>query len=201
MESVYLYAAVHGIVGLLLLFFGLRLMKVSIAIIGFVIGFSLVGALSALVSFPDWVEWALAVIGGLILGSIAFAFYRVAVSIAIAFSFGHMAFAVAQSFDATWLSAWGIAAVAGVVTFFLVRALHLVEGLFALSTAIQGASGVVAAVYVLFFANQLQAVQTHGLEIIASASLWWVLAWLVVAGVGFTVQLRHHLATREKPAH
>jgi hypothetical protein len=184
MDQSLIYAIGSIGIGALLLFFGLRLMKVAVAVVGFLIGFSLVGWLLSTVSWDGWLVLALQVVGGLAVAAVAFSFYRFAVALSIAFMVGNVAHGIATSVGQNPLEALIISVIIGVVVFIIVQLLKVVDILFAAATSLQGASSVVYGVYALLH----PAITTQAIAVL-TLEWWWLLVWIVLAICGFAFQV------------
>lgn len=79
-DSQALFALIAGgVLALVQCFFGFRLQKFLIALVGFFIGFLAGLGISAALNLPAWAPWAIAAAVGLILGILAFRIYKVGI--------------------------------------------------------------------------------------------------------------------------
>ena len=184
------YLIVNSVVGLLLLFFGLKLMKFAVTLMGFVLGFSLVSSLIGSFGWPEWILWALPLLAGIALATVAFAFYRFAVTLSIALFFVSITYGLAQSFGQGMAESWVIAIIAGVLIFLIVSALKLVDVFFALTTSAQGASLLLMVFYGLVNSVSVGFLQGYESVRVESYEGLWVLGWIVLTVVGFVFQLK-----------
>ncbi len=197
MEQAYMYAAIELAIGLGLLFFGLRLIKFSVAIFGFLFGYTL-----TMILLSDMEVTPLPMLGsvavGVLCAAVAFRFYTFATTLVIAFFVGNLAYAAASYYtlDAVWITLVTVGS--GLLAFVVVRALKAVEVVFALATSVQGASAVVAAAFIFLHPARLEFMQQHSAGVLFAASGWWLAAWAVVAAAGFVSQLRYIHKPREE---
>lgn len=184
------YLIVNSLIGLLLLFFGLRLMKFAVALMGFVLGFSVTSSLLASSGWPEWALWLIPLIIGLALAAVAFAFYRFAVGFSIALFFFNITYGVATSFGQGETTSWIIAFVVGLGIFALVVGLKLVDMFFAIATAAQGASLLTMVVYALVTSGGISLMQGFDRVFSGDVAWYWLLTWIVLLVVGLSYQLR-----------
>lgn len=191
MEQVWIFAAISGAIGVILLFFGLRLMKLAVALIGFLVGAFLAQLLAGMLGVPNEIDWIIAIVGGLFVALIAFAFYRFAVTLSIAFFFANLVYAVAVSMgiESVWASVIMLAA--GVALFVIVSALKLVDGFFAFVTAAQGASLLVIVAFVLLTSADLDTLNASSISMVISLGGWWLVSAACLTIAGFATQLQH----------
>lgn len=194
MGSAIVYACVSIALGLVLLLFGVRFMKLTVAVIGFLIGAGLTNALLSSSGWDPSVITIVSIAGGIALASVAFWFYEVAITLSIAYFFGNLAYAIAISANQEHTAALVIAIAVGVIGFFLLRAINVVDKLFALITSVQGANSIVAGIYVLLYADKLATVQANGYVAVMDASGIWLIGWAVLAVLGFIYQVSTHKA-------
>ena len=190
MEHAYMYAVIELVIGLGLLFFGLRLIKISVAIFGFLFGYMI-----TMMLLSDFDITPLLMLGGVAVGvlcaAIAFRFYAFATSLVIAFFAGNLAYAAASYYDldAVWTAL--LTGGSGLLVFAVARALKIVEAVFAFATSVQGASAVIAAIYIFLYPGRLEFMQQHSVSVLLGASGMWLILWAVVAAGGFISQLRY----------
>lgn len=194
MSSAIIFAIVSIALGLVLLLFGVRFMKLTIAIIGFLIGAGITNTLLTSSGWDPSVITLVAIAAGIAVASVAFWFYELAITLSIAYFFGNLAYAVAISMSQEHTVALVIAIAVGVIGFFLLRAINVVDKLFALITSVQGANSIVAGIYVLLYADKLTAVQANGYVAVMNASGLWLAGWVVLAVLGFIYQISTHKA-------
>lgn len=195
MSSAILYAIISILLGLVLLLFGVRFMKLTVAVIGFLIGAGLTSALLASSGWDQNIVTLVALAGGITLASIAFWFYEIAITLSMAYFFGNLVYAIALSSQLQHMTALIIAIVVGVIAFVLLRAINIVEMLFAAVTSFQGANAIVVGVYVLLYADKLAVAESNAYAVVITASGLWLIAWIVLAVLGFMYQLSAYKTT------
>lgn len=172
-------AVLTVVVGGLICFFGYRLLRITLGIVGFAVGALLAGAVAAALGAGPVVLWVAALVGGITGAILAALLYKIGL-----FLLGAGAGALCAALVTTgaigkpaplWLFVGGIAG--GIITLFLQRV--LVSGL----TALIGAYGVV-----LGIAHLLPRSGAHPLTIVIS-SPQLVALWLGLGVVGTLVQL------------
>ena len=191
MEQVWIFAAISGAIGVILLFFGLRLMKLAVALIGFLVGAFLSQLVAGMLGVPNEIDWIIAIVGGLLVALIAFAFYRFAITLSIAYFFANLVYAVAVSMgiEPVWASVIMLAA--GVALFVIVSALKLVDGFFAFVSAAQGASLLVIVAFVLLTSAELATLNASSISMVISLGGWWLISAVCLTIAGFAIQLQH----------
>lgn len=197
MEAAIIYASIYIIIGGLLLFFGVRFMKVALTILGAVIGYSLGAQLFALLGLPATLGLTLAIVTAVLVAALAFSFYKFAVLFGTALFVAGLTFTFIEVSTNSAVLALLAGLLLGFGTYMLLRWLKIVEVAFAFTTSFQGAAAVVAAVLVLLSPSRLNAVNNDSVSLIVAASGFWVLVWLVVAAIGLAVQLQE---ISKKPA-
>ncbi len=186
------YLIVNSIIGVLLLLFGLKLMKFAVALMGFVLGYSLLSALIATTSWPEWVMIAIPLAAGIALAAVAFEFYKFAVTLSISLFFVNLAYGVASSLGQGAAESWIIAGIVGIVIFLVVAGLRLVDAFFALTTSAQGASLLLMVLYSLVLSAQVGFLQGYESVRVDSYEWIWIVGWVVLTAIGFVFQLRGH---------
>ena len=182
------------VVGLVLLLAGYSVIRISIALVGALIGFFLGAGLVAgatdggiLASVGAWVAGT---VGALVVGWIAFAFYQVAVLVAL----GAMGFALgaglARAMGATdWLpTAVGVGLAIVLVIIGIVGKLPSL--LLILATAFSGAESLLAAVMLALGVVKLDDFQNSGGSVAVEHGVWWSLGVVALGIFGAVFQLR-----------
>ena len=185
-----MYLLINGAIGVLLLLFGLKLMKFAVALMGFVLGFSLVSSIISAFAWPEWVLWLLPLAAGLVLAGIAFAFYRFAVTLSISLFFVTITYGFVHSLGQGITESWVVAIVVGIIIFFIVSALKLVDVFFALTTSAQGASLLLMVFYSLAYSVRVGMLQGYESIRVQGFEWLWLIGWLVLTAGGFAFQLR-----------
>lgn len=175
------------VVGLLLCFRGYALLRLLLAVVGGIVGFALAVALAeragAGVGGPVW--WLAGLVGALLIGSLAYAVYRMGVVVGLAALGYSLAVSVltALSVRPGWLVVLlGLAA--GLVLAVLAVAGNLPALVLVVVTALAGASAAVGYARLL-----LGDVETIDAAATTGGGLWAVGA-LVLAALGLVAQLR-----------
>lgn len=197
MESILIPVIVQIVIGIVLLFFGLRFMKFVVSLFGFIIGYSVVSAATVSGGWPVWLGVLAAILIGLLLAGIAYRFYRLAIVVSVAYLLGTILYAALLSLQLPEAVAGIIAIVAGILAIALLYKVKFVEVLFAVSTSIQGAGLVVAGIYALVTPG----IFVHDpsvTTVLLAASGWWLLIWAIVAALGLTTQLAGFASTQSK---
>lgn len=200
MDSVILYACISLILGLVLTFFGLRFMKATVAVVGFLIGLGIVYALLANSGWDQLVITLVAIAGGILVASAAFWFYQTAITLSIAYFFGHLAYTIAHTASSNYTMALVVGIAVGVIGFFLLRAIDVVDKIFAFMTAFQGASAIVTGAYLFMYPSAFSAVQSNNYSITFATSAFWLVAWAALAITGFMYQVSSHRARTRNPS-
>lgn len=188
-------SVVAMVIGLVLTFFGYAAIRFAItlygALLGFVLGAAIMGSITGEGFLATTAVWIAAIAGALIVGILAFAFYRVAVLIGL----GVMGFAIGVGLvQIFWSSApeWLLWAVGGgLALLFVVIGLlgDLPAILLILVTAFAGAETAVAGVMVLTGVIDLAHLQEAGSAVALDQGVLWSLVTLALAVVGVIVQL------------
>jgi hypothetical protein len=194
MDQAIIYIIILLLLGALLLFFGLRIMKIAVAIIGFLFGYAFVSSLGLQNGWDPTLTLMGSLAAGLLVGVIAFAFYRIAVGVNIALFIANIGYSVVISNGVDAGISLIIAIIIGVLAFVVIHSLKIVDALFAVAAALQGASLVVAAVLTLLDTTLLGGLQTNPTGIILQAPVWWIIGWIALAAVGAVYQIRQHQA-------
>ena len=191
-SSIIIFAMINLLVGAVLLFFGLKLMKFAVSLIGFLIGYSISAPLVSSLGADATLSTVIAIIIGIAVGALAFGFYKFAITLSIAFFFGNLMYALLLALNLGETASLIIAVITGVATYALIYQLKVLDVLFAIVTSVQGASLIVVAVYALLNPANASVFDTPAMSFILSVSGWWFVAWLSLAIMGGIVQLGRH---------
>lgn len=187
-----IYTFIIILIGVALLFFGLKLMKFAVALMGFVLGYALISTWTAGFGWPDPVLIIVSILGGIVFGALAFAFYRIAVTVSIALYFANFTYALMLSFSAGQSEALFVAVLIGIIIFAVALVFKLVDVLFAFSTSAQGAALITASAYSIF--TPVEHLILHAENIVAFTQgpyAWaWILGWIVLLVLGLAFQLK-----------
>ena len=182
------------VVGLVLLLAGYSVIRISITLVGALIGFFLgVGIVAGMTDggiLASVGAWIAGTIGALVVGWIAFAFYQVAVLVAL----GAMGFAlgagVTQALGAPeWVpTAVGVGLAIVLVVIGIVGKLPSL--LLILATAFSGAESLMAAAMLAVGVVTFDDFQTSGGTVAVEHGVWWSLGVFALGIVGVVFQLR-----------
>ncbi|MGB4799269.1 MAG: hypothetical protein WBP04_01880 [Candidatus Microsaccharimonas sp.] len=165
-------------------------MKLVISIAGFVVGYGLTSALVAPFGWEPAFATVVAILAGIAVAVVAYAFYSALIALSIALFVGSFALGISQQIGLSDTTAFIIGGIVGVIMLVIVLVLKVVDVLFALVTSWQGAGLVVSALYILINPSAITAFQTSGPVVLFGLGLVWVIAWVVIAVGGFVFQLR-----------
>lgn len=180
--------------GALLLFAGYVAMRGVLAFTGAFVGFMLGGGIVAGVTGTGFLAgvatWIGAVLGALLLGWLAYAFYQVAVLVGLAFIGFAIGAGLVRLFGGE--QPWLLWLVGGVVAALLVAVGMLGDlpaAILIILTSIAGAETVVASVLLLIGAIDVETLQ-GGADVALEHGWWWAAAVFALAIVGIVVQGR-----------
>ncbi|HVK45947.1 MAG TPA: DUF4203 domain-containing protein [Micropruina sp.] len=180
------------VIGLIVTFAGYAALRVVIALLGAFVGFSLGGALGALMPGLGVMRalafWVCALLGALVMGWLAYAFYRVGVLLglgAIGFNLG-VALMLALGMRSSWL-VWLVGALTAVALVVVGLIGDLPAVLLIVLTALAGANMVISGVMLVFGVVDLPMLQA-GDALAKGQSWWWGAAALALAVIGMVAQ-------------
>jgi hypothetical protein len=183
---------VLGVVGLVLLLAGATAMRWVMSLVaafyGFVLGAALATTFVSGGFLGTVVAWVCAIAGAIVLGSLAYWLYRVAVVLVLAVLGAAFGMWLAGFFGldgSTWALVIGLAV--GAVVGIVAAVTDTPSILLALLTAASGASTVVTAAQLLVGVLTVDEVGERDVPV---GGLGWTLAWLALALVGAIVQIR-----------
>ncbi len=183
------------LIGLIATFAGYAALRVVIALLGAVLGFALGGALGASLPIDGAVSavavWILAILGALLFGALAYAFYQVGVLLGLAsigFSIG-VAVMLALGVRSAGL-VWLVGALAGVALLVIGLIGDLPAILLIVLTALSGANLVISGVMLLAGTVNLSMLEAAGEGLPQGQSWLWTVAALALAVFGMVVQWR-----------
>ncbi|ROR96826.1 uncharacterized protein DUF4203 [Salana multivorans] len=194
------------VVGLVLTFFGYAVLRFAIALygalLGFVLGAALMGSITGTGFLATTAVWITAIVGALILGTLAFAFYQVAVLVVLAVMGFALGVGLVQVFWGgapdwlLWVVGIGLALV--LVVIGMIGDLPAV--LLIVVTSFAGAEAAVAGVMVLAGVIDLAQLEEAGSAAALDHGVLWSLVTLALAVVGIVVQLGAWSARRARLA-
>ncbi|HRA75071.1 MAG TPA: hypothetical protein PLE12_02410 [Propionicimonas sp.] len=181
-------------VGFVLCFMGYAAMRIVFAVLGGLFGWQLGMLLGALIHIdPAWdtvALWGGAVLGAILLGTLAYSFYVAGVMLAI----GYLGWALGVWLSGT-LGVWGWYAVAiagglAVVLVVLAFVTRLPKLLLVLATSLIGSGAMVAGLLALQHLVQLDTLRWWNVASLAGHGILWNLLFLALAGLGVLAQLK-----------
>ncbi len=190
MDQSLLFTIVSLLLGLVLLFFGLKLAKIAVAILGFLFGYALASNFGMVYAWDPTQTLIAAVALGVLLALVAFSFYRIAVGISIALFCANFIYSLVLSSGVDPTVSLIVGLVTAVAAFIVVQIGRVVDILFAIATSLQGAALVIASSIVLLGGAAVNSLQSNTMAIILQAQGWWSLGWIVLSLVGIAFQIR-----------
>jgi hypothetical protein len=194
--KVFIIALLTLLIGLAFCFAGYRFFRILIAIWGFFLGF-LLGATGVAATFGGGflstvLGWVIGIVVGLVLGMLAYLLYKLAVVI-LGASVGYWigtGVMTAIGFSGQQFLTELVGIIVAVVLAILIIALNLPKILIMVFTAMGGARNILAGVLLLLGRIPLGGLQYGAAEAVIRNSLFWSIAWIVLAAAGFVVQLQ-----------
>ncbi|KPK11024.1 MAG: hypothetical protein AMJ56_06865 [Anaerolineae bacterium SG8_19] len=188
-------ATIALLFGLVVAFGGYRLFLFLLPVWGFFAGF-LLGAqtidfLFNTGLFATVTGWVVGFFVGLIFAVLSYLFYFIAVGI-ISFSLGYGATIGVLAWiglDPGFLL-WLIAVVVGVALAFVVYVLNLQKYAIIVATAVGGTGIIIYTLLVLFNGAIAVSLLENPVRLAIDNSFWWLLFFLVVAGLGIVAQIQ-----------
>jgi hypothetical protein len=180
-------------VGALLCFRGYAATRAVLAALGALAGFGLGAGLVAVLTgrapLDGVLGWVGALVGAIVLGSLAYAFYRVAVMLGMAsigFSVGAGAM-LALGVQRSWLVLL-VGAAVGLLLGVLTLVGNLPAGILVVLTALSGASLTLSGAMVLVGAASAKALLAG--QAVPRSGPWWIAADVLLVGLGVAAQLK-----------
>jgi hypothetical protein len=188
-------ATIALLFGLVVAFGGYRLFLVLLPIWGFFAGFFL-GAQTISFLFSDGflatiTGWVVGFFAGLIFAVLSYLFYFIAVGI-VSFSLGYGATVGILGWiglDVGFI-VWLIAVVAGIALAIVVYLFNLQKYAIIVATAIGGTGVIIYTLLALFNGALAVSLLENPVRLAIENSFWWLLFFLVVAGLGIVVQIQ-----------
>lgn len=193
------------LIGLALCFRGYVWMRWVFALAGGAVGWQLGGLLGRQVqlspTWDRWIDWGAAILGALLVATVAYAFYVVGVLVAVG-GFGfNLGLTTAPSLG---LIGWQVTAAAGVVAAALVvlaLVTQLPKLLMVVLTAIVGSGAIVSGTLSLIGNLDLAGLRWWNAGSVFSQGLAWNLLLVAITVAGVAVQLRGKLARNLRAAY
>lgn len=189
MESAILYAIFYISIGALLLLFGAKFIRLAVGLIGGLIGFNIGHTLFYHLSMTGWIETTLTIVFAIVVAMIAISFYKLFITLSISYTAGSLTYSILRMLDAEVMIAIALAVLAGIMIFFVIRAMDLVEALFALVTSTQGASAIIAGILLLTDKSLVSSLQHGNTALINETDYFWILVWVALVVFGMIFQL------------
>lgn len=188
--TAYLVGILYALFGIVLLFFGARLMKLVLAVFGGLIGIN--AGQIAVIWWDLHGFWAFLIVllCALAVGSLAVAFYKLFIAASIGYILAVIAYNLLLSWHTAHTLAILIGLAVGIAVSVVIDRLNLVEVAFKFITSVQGAIALASGLYLLFHTARLDTLQANQYDVLLGASIWWVIFWLVAFTTGFGYQLR-----------
>jgi hypothetical protein len=188
-------ATIALLFGLVVAFGGYRLFLVLLPIWGFFAGFFL-GAQTISFLFSDGflatiTGWVVGFFVGLLFAVLSYLFYFIAVGI-VSFSLGYGATVGILGWiglDVGFI-VWLIAVVAGIALAIVVYLFNLQKYAIIVATAIGGTGVIIYTLLALFNGALAVSLLENPVRLAIENSFWWLLFFLVVAGLGIVVQIQ-----------
>lgn len=196
--SVTTIALINIVVGVVLLFFGIKFVRIVVGLMGALIGLWLGGAIAYQANMNPTIGLILALGLAIALGAVGMRFYQFLIRASIAFAVFCAVFLLLAALSVMpIISAIGALVAAG-FTFFLIKQLGLIDLAFIIFTAFDGASAILGGIILLTNVDDTLALRHGHLGELFQSSPLWAIPWalLLVSGVWF--QYKHFRHT--KPA-
>ncbi|MGW8319417.1 MAG: TM7S3/TM198-like domain-containing protein [Candidatus Promineifilaceae bacterium] len=188
-------ATVALLFGLVLVFGGYRLFLLILPIWGFFAGFVLgaqtIDYLFDVGLFATVTGWVVGFFVGLIFAVLSYLFYLFAVGV-VSFSLGYGATIGILAWiglDPGFLL-WLIAVVVGTALVFVVYRFNLQKYAIIVATAVGGTGVIIYTLLVLFNGAIAVSLLQNPIKLAIDNSFWWLLFFLVVAGLGIAAQIQ-----------
>jgi len=188
-------ATIALLFGLAVVFLGYRLFLFLLPIWGFFSGFMLgaqtIDYLFNTGLFATVTGWVVGFFVGLIFAVLSYLFYFIAVGI-VSFSLGYGASIGLLAWIGleTGFLVWLIAVVVGVVLAYIVYRFNLQKYAIIIATAVGGTGVIIYTLLVLFDNTLAIRLLENPVKLAIETSFWWLLFFLVVAGLGIVTQIR-----------
>lgn len=187
------------LIGLAILVYGYRIFLVILPVWGFFAGFWLGADITSLVLGTGFLGsvmgWVAGFGLGLIFGILSYLFYNIAVAVQAAIIGYGIGSGLAAAFFGTGVISALSGAAAAMIVLIFIFAFSFQKYIVVAVTSILGSNVMLLSVLLLFGRITLQSLATSGTTIlpIVSDSSVWLLAWLVLAGIGIWGQIRANL--------
>ncbi len=188
METFYIAAIANIGLGILLLFFGLRFMKLAIGALGALSGFWLGSILVSQLNWNGAIEFVLLMGTVVLLASVAVRFYKFLVRASISLTIFSILYAVGIELGVSIIASLILALLAAIIAFVAIKALHLIDLLFVFATATNGAGYLLSGIALLLNPTNISVLNHGQLHALMNQSPFWIIAWVVLAIAGMSYQ-------------
>lgn len=188
-------ATIALLFGLAVIFMGYRLFLILLPIWGFFAGFFLgaqtIDALLNTGLFATVTGWVVGFVVGLIFAVLSYLFYFIAVGI-VSFSLGYGATVALLAWIGMEMGflVWLIAIAVGLIVAFVVYRFNIQKYAIIVATAVGGTGVIIYTLLVLFDNTLVIKLLENPVRYALESSFWWLLFFLVVAGLGIVAQIR-----------
>ena len=185
-------AIAYIVLGVVLLLFGARLIKVALTLYGALLGLWFSGWLVDKLHLASGLG-VLVVLAGAALGAILFyGFYRFIIKVAVAFFVGSFAYGVFIALGTGVVVGFIFAALTAVLAYLLMHRFDIVTKVFIVMSSLQGATALITGLYMASHGGTSAHEIVVGNPYIAlQNSEWGFLAAFIIALMGISVQLKH----------
>lgn len=182
-------------IGASLLFFGTKLMKIVLGVLGAYLGISIGQILVTWFGLHGIWSFLVVCISLIALAFFAVTLFKLFITISTGYFVSLLSYAVLMNWQWSHTLAIFIGiAMGSMVGFFLWRSNFIDIG-FLFLTSIQGASALVSGLYLLTHVTRLETLQSNQYNVLLGASAWWVLLWIVTFCAGATYQFQNKKTT------
>lgn len=180
------------LIGIVACFAGYRVFRIVLPILGFIVGLGVGAQLAAAFLGEPYLEsltsWVVAILVGVAFATIAFLWWYVSVALTIAglgYAIGY-GVAVGLSSGATTATAIGI--IVAVLAAAVAVLLRIPTAIVIVMSAFWGSSAIVGGTLVLIGRLAVGDLRNGSVDVVIGESSLFLVAWLVLAGVGIAVQ-------------
>lgn len=198
MNSFYIVAIANIALGILLLFFGLKFMRLAIGAFGALLGFWLGSVLINLLSWNATVELIILLIIAIVLAVLAFRFYKFLVRASIAITAFSIVYAILTELGMAVIASLTLAILVAVIVFLAIKTFHLIDLLFIFVTASNGAGYILSGLVLLLWPAKTSILAHGQLYALMEQSPLWIIAWVLLAVAGITYQNNNRVAPAEE---
>jgi hypothetical protein len=181
--------------GAIVCFMGLRVFFVALPIWGFLVGFYLGSAgITSLLGdsfLSTGISWIVGFVAGLVFAALSYVFWYVGAILAAGSTGALVGSGIMAAINVENVWIVSLAALAGAVLIALIAIIiALPIYIVIINTAFVGATAVVAGVMLVFNTIELEGLSRGSAWAIINESWLWAIAWVIVAAIGLSLQLR-----------